>query len=179
MSAKPSDNGVVNQAQDQEQDSQDVGFSASPDNMTEASDEDDHGEDDGVGNDGSVAAENGQATESEEYGSEEGVTDEEDEEDEDEDEDEEPALKYERLGGISYQLLQKDSASALAYANQHLVRPLTWLVSNRLGLTYFARLSGHTEGNCTSSTWRASPSSHSQHILRLSSTFRWILQAIG
>ena len=125
MSAKPSDDGVVNEVQDQEQDSQDVGFSASPDNMAEASEEDGHGEDDGVGTNGSVAAENGQATESEEYGSEDGVTDEEDEEDEDEDEDEEPALKYERLGGISHQLLQKDSASALAYANQHLVRPLT------------------------------------------------------
>lgn len=50
--------------------------------------------------------------------------DEEDEEDEDEDEDEddeEPALKYERLGGITHNLLQKDSASALAYSNQRFV----------------------------------------------------------
>ena len=75
MSAKPSDDGVVNEVQDQEQDSQDVGFSASPNNLTEASDEEDHGEEDGVGTNGSVAAENGQVTESEEYGSEEGVTD--------------------------------------------------------------------------------------------------------
>ncbi|OBZ70108.1 Vacuolar protein sorting-associated protein 41 [Grifola frondosa] len=45
-----------------------------------------------------------------------------DEEDED---DEEPALKYERLGGITHNLLQKDSASALAYANQRLVRTST------------------------------------------------------
>lgn len=49
--------------------------------------------------------------------------DEGDEEDEDyEDEDEEPALKYERLGGSVHDLLQKDSASALAYAHQRLVR---------------------------------------------------------
>lgn len=52
-------------------------------------------------------------------------TDEEDEagsEDEvDSDEDEEPALKYERLGGITHQLLQKDSASAITYANQRIV----------------------------------------------------------
>ncbi|KAH9910297.1 uncharacterized protein B0H18DRAFT_1130398 [Fomitopsis serialis] len=38
----------------------------------------------------------------------------------DEDEDEEPALKYERLGGITHQLLQKDLASAIAYANQRI-----------------------------------------------------------
>lgn len=51
---------------------------------------------------------------------------EEDEEDEeDEDEDEEPALKYERMGGIVHNLLQKDSASALAYSNQRFVRSQT------------------------------------------------------
>ncbi|PIL28149.1 hypothetical protein GSI_09686 [Ganoderma sinense ZZ0214-1] len=117
MSAKPGDNGVANPTQEDEQN---AGICASPDNMTEVSSEDGHGEEDGVGTNGSVAGENGQATESEEYGSEEDVTDEEDQEDEDEDDDEEPALKYERLGGISHQLLQKDSASALAYANQRL-----------------------------------------------------------
>jgi hypothetical protein len=36
----------------------------------------------------------------------------------DEEEDEEPALKYERLGGAVPDLLQKDSASALAIANK-------------------------------------------------------------
>ncbi|KAI1791727.1 vacuolar assembling protein VPS41 [Ganoderma leucocontextum] len=91
--------------------------------MTEASEEDEHDEDkheeeEGAGTNGGLAGENGQVTESEENGSEEDVTDEEDEEDEDDDE--EPALKYERLGGIAHQLLQKDSASTLAYANQHL-----------------------------------------------------------
>lgn len=70
---------------------------------------DTHSDDDGAGTD---------------EGEEEiGSGDEEDsEEDEDEDEeDEEPALKYERLGGITHQLLQKDSASAIAYANQRIV----------------------------------------------------------
>lgn len=43
-------------------------------------------------------------------------------EDEDEDADEEPALKYERFGGSVHDLLQKDSASALAYSQQQLVR---------------------------------------------------------
>ena len=52
--------------------------------------------------------------------------DEEDDEDEDEeDEDEEPTLKYERLGGSVHDLLQKDSASALAYSQKKLVRLAT------------------------------------------------------
>ena len=52
--------------------------------------------------------------------------DEEDDEDEDdEDEDEEPTLKYERLGGSVHDLLQKDSASALAYSQKKLVRLTT------------------------------------------------------
>ncbi len=47
-----------------------------------------------------------------------------DEDDEDED-DEEPVLKYERLGGdVHDKLLKKDSASALTYSNQLLVRHL-------------------------------------------------------
>ncbi|KDQ63963.1 hypothetical protein JAAARDRAFT_27634 [Jaapia argillacea MUCL 33604] len=59
---------------------------------------------------------------------EDGVTDEneedeedeeeEEDDDEDEEEEEEPALKYERLGGAVSDLLQKDSASALAVANK-------------------------------------------------------------
>lgn len=53
---------------------------------------------------------------------EEGEDSDDDGTDEEEDEDdEEPALKYERLGGIIHQLLQKDSASAIAYANQQIV----------------------------------------------------------
>lgn len=51
--------------------------------------------------------------------------DEDDEEDEDEeddeDDDEEPALKYERLGGSTQDLLRKDSASAIAYSHERLV----------------------------------------------------------
>lgn len=50
--------------------------------------------------------------------------DEADDEDEDDEDDEEPALKYERLGGSTAELLQKDSASALAYSTQRLVRVL-------------------------------------------------------
>ena len=57
-------------------------------------------------------------TDEEEEGSGSGEEEDSDEEDE---EDEEPALKYERLGGITQQLLQKDSASAIAYANQRIV----------------------------------------------------------
>ncbi|KAI0684181.1 vacuolar protein sorting-associated protein 41 [Cytidiella melzeri] len=45
----------------------------------------------------------------------------EEEDDDDDDEDEEPTLKYERLGGSVHDLLQKDSASALAYSNKRLV----------------------------------------------------------
>ncbi len=45
-----------------------------------------------------------------------------DDDDEDDEDDEEPALKYERLGGSTSELLQKDSASALAYSSQRLVR---------------------------------------------------------
>ncbi|EMD40305.1 hypothetical protein CERSUDRAFT_121110 [Gelatoporia subvermispora B] len=44
----------------------------------------------------------------------------EEEDDDEEEEDEEPALKYERLGGVVHSLLQRDSASAIAYANQRL-----------------------------------------------------------
>ena len=51
---------------------------------------------------------------------EEGVTDEEGEDEDDEDEDE-PALKYERFGGELHDLLQKDSASSITYANKRLV----------------------------------------------------------
>lgn len=40
---------------------------------------------------------------------------------EDEEEDDEPALKYERLGGVAHELFQKDSASALTYSNKRLV----------------------------------------------------------
>ncbi|CAL1697418.1 unnamed protein product [Somion occarium] len=54
-----------------------------------------------------------------------GVEDEEDNEGEDEDEEEEeeeeePALKYERLGDVAHELLQKDSASTLTYSNKRL-----------------------------------------------------------
>ncbi len=86
---------------------------ASPDNMSEASASGEEEEEDAVRH----HAENGSGGE-EESGAED--EDEEDEEEEDDDDDE-PALKYERLGGIAHQLLLKDSASALAYANQRLV----------------------------------------------------------
>ncbi|RDX46971.1 vacuolar assembling protein VPS41 [Lentinus brumalis] len=85
---------------------------ASPDNMSEASASGEEEEEDAVRH----HAENGGGGE-EESGAED--EDEEDEEEEDDDDDE-PALKYERLGGIAHQLLLKDSASALAYANQRL-----------------------------------------------------------
>ncbi|TCD63875.1 Vacuolar protein sorting-associated protein 41 [Steccherinum ochraceum] len=60
------------------------------------------------GDDGSGEGESGEDREDE---------DEEDEEDEDEDE---PALKYERFEGVLHDLLKKDSASAVSYANKRL-----------------------------------------------------------
>jgi vacuolar protein sorting-associated protein 41 len=50
--------------------------------------------------------------------------DEEDEEGDEDEEEEEPALKYDRLGGIQ-ELLKKDSASALAISNKFLVNTST------------------------------------------------------
>ncbi|KAI0940385.1 hypothetical protein AcV5_001504 [Taiwanofungus camphoratus] len=50
--------------------------------------------------------------------------------------DEEPALKYERLGGITHNLLLKDSASALAYANQRLA------LGTHSGMLHILDLSG-------------------------------------
>ena len=55
--------------------------------------------------------------------------DEEGEEDEEEDDDDEPALKYERLGGSVHDLLQKDSASALAHSHQRLVCSLLFSIA--------------------------------------------------
>ncbi|KAJ8501707.1 hypothetical protein ONZ51_g465 [Trametes cubensis] len=92
---------------------------ASPDRMSEESDhehDEEHRESGLAQEDGASASEMlGEDADEEEEEEEDG-----DEEDEDEDEDEEPALKYERLGGVAHQLLQKDSASMLAYANQRL-----------------------------------------------------------
>ncbi|CCM00293.1 uncharacterized protein FIBRA_02323 [Fibroporia radiculosa] len=59
--------------------------------------------------------------EASEDGDSEGSFDEDEDDSEDEDDDE-PALKYERLGGITQSLLQKGSISVLAHANQRLVR---------------------------------------------------------
>ncbi len=91
---------------------------ASPENMTEASDSGDE-EDGPVEENGNARGGEGKPEEGTEEETDE--DDEEEDEDDDEDDDEEPALKYERLGGIAHQLLQKDSASALAYSNQRLV----------------------------------------------------------
>lgn len=65
---------------------------------------------------------NGNGAKDDSEGSEHGFGDELDDADEDtdEEEDEEPALKYERIGGIQ-DLLKKDSASALAISNKLLV----------------------------------------------------------
>ncbi|TDL30074.1 vacuolar assembling protein VPS41 [Rickenella mellea] len=50
--------------------------------------------------------------------SEEDDDDDDDDEDEDEDEDEEPTLKYEKMPGNAHDLLEKDSASALAVSSK-------------------------------------------------------------
>lgn len=67
---------------------------------------------------------------------EEGSGEEEIDEDEDEDDDEEPALKYERLGGIAPKLFIKDSASAMACANQRLA------IGTHSGMLHILELSG-------------------------------------
>ena len=51
-------------------------------------------------------------------GDEDGDDSEEDEEEEEEEEEEEPALKYERMGGSTHELLERDSASSLAVSNK-------------------------------------------------------------
>lgn len=56
------------------------------------------------------------------------------EEEEDEDEDEEPALKYEKLGGSAQELLEKDTASALAVAVNKLVSYLVNFGEHQLTL---------------------------------------------
>jgi len=50
---------------------------------------------------------------------------EEGEEDYEDEEEDEPTLKYERMGGPINDLLKKDSASALAVSNTHLVNLLS------------------------------------------------------
>lgn len=65
--------------------------------------------------------------------------DDEDDEEDDEDE-EEPALKYERLGGSATDLLEKDTASAVAVSLKFLVG-CTWIVFTtililRIGIWY-------------------------------------------
>ena len=54
-----------------------------------------------------------------------------DEDEDEEDEDEEPALKYERLGGSAQELLEKDTASALAVAVNKLVSTFPLLCVQR------------------------------------------------
>ncbi|TBU65241.1 vacuolar assembling protein VPS41 [Dichomitus squalens] len=123
MSAEPNDPALEHQNGNLSQEQRAGLISASPDNMTEASDEDEHNEEVKSHENGEAHVENENETEeSEGEESEEEATDEEEEDEgeEDDDDDDEPALKYERLGGIAHQLLQKDSASALAYSNQHL-----------------------------------------------------------
>ena len=117
MSTEPHDEEPVNRE-----------ITASPDQMTEV--DGDEGEVRGAGNGhadvGGAQDEgdsDGEGDGSEGSDEEDEETDE--EEEDDEDDDEEPALKYERFGGIVPQLLQKDSASALAYSNQRLVSALS------------------------------------------------------
>ena len=68
--------------------------------------------------------------------------DEDDEETDEEEEDEEPALKYERLGGIVSKLLQRDSSSALAYANQRFVSVELSMCHRHLTLVYHSVMTG-------------------------------------
>ncbi|KAI0789305.1 vacuolar protein sorting-associated protein 41 [Abortiporus biennis] len=79
------------------------------------------------GNAGSYASSGGEEEDS--------VDEEDDDDDEEDEEEEEPALKYERLGSV-HDLLQKDSASALTYANQRLV------LGTHAGIIHVLDLSG-------------------------------------
>ncbi|KAJ2966671.1 hypothetical protein NUW54_g13739 [Trametes sanguinea] len=93
-------------------------MTASPERMSATEDDDDSREEDARSDDDTHGEASG--TDEGDGDDAEGADgDEGDDEDED-DEEEEPALKYERLGGIAHQFLQKDSASTLAYANQRL-----------------------------------------------------------
>lgn len=78
------------------------------------------GEHDSRNDDGNAAAHSLHTTTSERTVSDDDEEEEVDD-DGDEDDDEEPALKYERLSGAATEVLEKDSASALAVHNQTLV----------------------------------------------------------
>lgn len=54
-------------------------------------------------------------------GSQDGGTEEGSEDDDEDDEDEEPALKYERLGGIASEILEKDTASCVGVSQKLIV----------------------------------------------------------
>ena len=95
-------------------------ITASPENIVD-SDEDDGsvvGDGDAAGND---AVQMDVGSEDEDDETEEDESEDEDDDENDDEDDDEPALKYERLGGIVSKLLTKDSASTLAHANQRLV----------------------------------------------------------
>lgn len=99
------------------------GFTASPKTLSRAGSAHDHvhGNKTDAVDEGHAAGPDEDEEDVEEDESDDYEEDEE-EEDEEEDEDEdEPALKYERFGGVLHDLLQKDSASAVAYANKRLV----------------------------------------------------------
>ena len=74
---------------------------------------------------------------------------EEDDDDDDED-DEEPALKYERLGGAAADLLEKDTASAVAVSQKVLVSVLMKALNICTDVT--RRYWGRTAAWCTSWT---------------------------
>ncbi|KAK7454562.1 Vacuolar protein sorting-associated protein 41 [Stygiomarasmius scandens] len=110
----------------------------SPEHEHEDADETD-GTSSGGGHQEETEDDSGEDEEEEVEEDEENEEDEEDEdEDEDgEDEDEEPALKYERIGGLIPDLLKKDSASALAIASKFIV------LGTHAGVVHLLDISGN------------------------------------
>ena len=131
-------------ASDLDPNPEDRGITASPDNITDTEEDGSEGEVEHVRGNGSAHLDDGEDSEEGDSEDEEDEEDEgeEDTDEEEEDEDEEPALKYERLGGIVSKLLQRDSSSALAYANQRLVSVALGICRHYSVLTYSAAVVG-------------------------------------
>ncbi|KIJ69735.1 hypothetical protein HYDPIDRAFT_120723 [Hydnomerulius pinastri MD-312] len=91
---------------------------------SDSADDDEIGEDGGSESEDSEAVAKDDGVEASESGEEEEDADDEveeeneDDDDDDDDDDDEPALKYERMGGATNDLLKKDSVSALAISNK-------------------------------------------------------------
>ncbi|KAH8092455.1 hypothetical protein BXZ70DRAFT_950969 [Cristinia sonorae] len=97
------------------------GLTSSPTALSHVSQAHEHSDGDGEHSGGEGYSDVGDSGSDEDGdGTEDEEEDEDVEEDSDEEDDEEPALKYEKFGGVLHDLLKKDSASAVSYANKRL-----------------------------------------------------------